>query len=59
MADETHKLQKDPPEGSRKVVDNELERRAGKSGESQDRDGSAPSKRPDREAGRGTDRPDG
>jgi hypothetical protein len=26
MADETHKLQKDPPEGSRKVVERELER---------------------------------
>ena len=26
MADETHKLQKDPPEGSRKVIERELER---------------------------------
>jgi hypothetical protein len=26
MPDETHKLQKDPPEGSRKVVERELER---------------------------------
>ena len=32
MADETHKLQKDPPEGSRKVVDQELERRSGDAG---------------------------
>ena len=30
MADETHKLQKDPPEGSRKVIDHELKRQAGK-----------------------------
>jgi hypothetical protein len=29
MADETHKLQKDPPEGSRKVVEHELERQSG------------------------------
>jgi hypothetical protein len=28
MADETHKLQKDPPEGSRKVIDHELQRQA-------------------------------
>jgi hypothetical protein len=28
MADETHKLQKDPPEGSRKVVERELERQS-------------------------------
>ena len=28
MADETHKLQKDPPEGSRKVIDHELERQS-------------------------------
>jgi hypothetical protein len=26
MADEMHKLQKDPPEGSRKVVERELKR---------------------------------
>lgn len=26
MGDETHKLQKDPPEGSRKTIDRELER---------------------------------
>ena len=30
MADETHKLQKDPPEGSRKVIEHELERQSGK-----------------------------
>ena len=30
MADETRKLQKDPPEGSRKVVEHELERQSGK-----------------------------
>ncbi|MBA3519593.1 MAG: hypothetical protein H0T75_18580 [Rhizobiales bacterium] len=28
MPDETHKLQKDPPEGSRKVIDHELERQS-------------------------------
>ena len=27
MADEMHRLQKDPPEGSRKVIERELERR--------------------------------
>jgi hypothetical protein len=32
MADETHKLQKDPPEGSRRVIEHELERQARKSG---------------------------
>jgi hypothetical protein len=30
MADETRKLQKDPPEGSRKVVEHELGRQSGK-----------------------------
>jgi len=30
MPDETHKLQKDPPEGSRKVIEHELERQAEK-----------------------------
>ncbi len=30
MAEETRKLQKDPPEGSRKVVEHELDRQAGK-----------------------------
>jgi hypothetical protein len=30
MADETRKLQKDPPEGSRKTVEHELERQSGK-----------------------------
>ena len=30
MADETRKLQKDPPEGSRKTIEHELERHAGK-----------------------------
>jgi hypothetical protein len=29
MADETHKLQEDPPEGSRKVIEKELERQSG------------------------------
>jgi hypothetical protein len=33
MADDTHKLQKDPPEGSRKTIEHELERQAGKTGE--------------------------
>jgi hypothetical protein len=28
MADETRKLQKDPPEGSRKVIEHELERQS-------------------------------
>ena len=28
MADETHKLQKDPPEGSREVVEHELKRQS-------------------------------
>jgi hypothetical protein len=28
MSDETHKLQKDPPEGSRKVIEHELERQS-------------------------------
>ncbi len=28
MADETHKLQKDQPEGSRKVIEHELERQS-------------------------------
>ena len=31
MADETHKLQKDPPEGSRKTVEHELRRQSGNS----------------------------
>ena len=30
MADETRKLQKDPPEGSRKTVEHELDRQSGK-----------------------------
>ena len=30
MSDETHNLQKDPPEGSRKVIERELERQAQK-----------------------------
>jgi hypothetical protein len=30
MADETRKLQKDPPEGSRKVVEHELDRQSDK-----------------------------
>ena len=30
MADETRTPQKDPPEGSRKVIEHELERQAGK-----------------------------
>ncbi len=30
MPDETRKLQNDPPEGSRKVVEHELDRQAGK-----------------------------
>ena len=33
MPDDTHKLQKDPPEGSRKVVEHELERQRQKSDE--------------------------
>ena len=33
MADDTHKIQKDPPEGSRKTIEHELERQAGKTGE--------------------------
>ena len=32
MAEETHKLQKEPAEGSRKVVDHELARQSGKAG---------------------------
>jgi hypothetical protein len=43
MADETHKLQKDPPEGSRKVIEHELERQAEaekKSGQKRDNAGS-------------------
>ena len=44
MADETHKLQKDPPEGSRKTVEHELRRQsgnsAGKSGDGAGKDGS-------------------
>ena len=32
MADEMHRLQKDPPEGSRKVVERELERQEKKEG---------------------------
>lgn len=32
MADDTHKLQKDPPEGSRKVIERELERQSGSGG---------------------------
>ncbi len=28
MPDETHKLQKDPPEGSRKVIEHELEKQS-------------------------------
>ena len=28
MADETHKLQKDPPEGSREVIEHELRRKS-------------------------------
>jgi hypothetical protein len=30
MPDETHRLQKDPPEGSREVIEHELKRQAGK-----------------------------
>jgi hypothetical protein len=30
MADETRKLQKDPPEGSRKTIEHELERQSGR-----------------------------
>ena len=44
MADETHKLQKDPPEGSRKVIEHELERQSDPSenkGHPRDRAGSA------------------
>jgi hypothetical protein len=29
MADDTHKLQEDPPEGSREVIEKELERQSG------------------------------
>ncbi len=32
MADETRTPQKDPPEGSRKVIEHELERQRGKQG---------------------------
>ncbi len=49
MADETHKLQKDQPEGSREVIDHELARQAGKSGQrgsgtgpADDKDGGEP-----------------
>ena len=42
MADETHKLQKDPPEGSRDVVEHELRRQSGKAG----KDGRTGSSRP-------------
>ena len=44
MADETHKLQKDPPEGSRKVIEHELKRQSESpkgGGQTQDRTGSA------------------
>ena len=44
MADETHKLQKDPPEGSRKVIDHELARQSGEHGENEDQAGSAADK---------------
>ena len=32
MADETRTPQKDPPEGSRKVIEHELERQSGQAG---------------------------
>ncbi len=42
MADETRKLQKDPPEGSRKIVEDELERQRQKSDQGSGGSGSAP-----------------
>lgn len=38
MADETHKLQKDPPEGSRKVIEHELQRQSARSGKGEGQD---------------------
>ena len=43
MADETHQLQKEPAEGSRRVIEHELERQSGQAesgkGDGQDRRG--------------------
>jgi hypothetical protein len=44
MADETRKLQKDPPEGSRKTVEHELERQSGQAKSGSDEQSSRRSK---------------
>jgi hypothetical protein len=42
MADDTRKLQKDPPEGSRKVVEHEIARQDGRNRKKQESFGDAP-----------------
>ena len=53
MADETRKLQKDPPEGSRKTVEHELERQSGKATSGSDEQSSRRSKAERRSPARG------
>jgi hypothetical protein len=54
MADQTHKLQSDPPEGSREVIDHELKRQSadGRPGGKEDKaSGADGADRPNRKPG--------